>query len=419
MNVCLVFLYRKHNRYSINALLGALELHPLWSKIPILLARTEDDLFCLLQQIVNLYERVILGVPFFTTQLKETGGLIARVKTQYNHRVVAIAGGPHPTGAPQETLRMGFDIVVRGEAEETLPDLLDAVVQKRELKEIKGIAFIEDRGEYRYTGRRGPVDINRYHPFSLRFNALGPVEITRGCPYLCRFCQTPYLFGTRPRHRDIDIICRYVNALRKRGKRDIRFITPNAFGYGSVDGRSLNPVSVEELLKEVRRTVGPEGRIFFGSFPSEVRPEHVTEETIHLLLRYADNTNLVIGAQTGSQRLLDHCHRGHTVEDVYRAVEITRRAGLTPNVDFIFGLPGETEEDIRQTILVITDLIKMGARIHAHTFMPLPQTPFGKSKGGRVHPSLKDLINRYLSRGVIYGNWLKQEEMARVLNKTI
>ena len=79
----------------------------------------------------------------------------------------------------------------------------------------------------------------------------------------------------------------------------------NAFSYGSKDGRELNLSELENLLYSVKKLLGNKGRIFFGSFPSEVRPEHVTEETLLLAKQYINNDNLIIGVQTGSKSLLD------------------------------------------------------------------------------------------------------------------
>jgi radical SAM superfamily enzyme YgiQ (UPF0313 family) len=90
------------------------------------------------------------------------------------------------------------------------------------------------------------------------------------------------------------------------------------------------------------------------------------------------------GAQSGGQRVLDRCHRGHTVGDVYRAVKLTGEAGLRANVDFIFALPGEEEKDVKETLGVITDLVALGAKMHAHTFVSLPGTPFSKAPSGSV-----------------------------------
>jgi radical SAM superfamily enzyme YgiQ (UPF0313 family) len=174
---------------------------------------------------------------------------------------------------------------------------------------------------------------------------------------------------------------------------------------------------LRKLLESIKKIIKPKGRIFFGSFPSEVRPEHVNKETIELIKEYADNDNLVIGAQSGSPKILELSHRGHTVEDIYNAVEVITKAGLKAYVDFIFGLPYETEEDIKLTIKMLGDLIKMGARIHAHTFMPLPQTPFSKMPAGRISRELIKSLNRLIPKGLIFGNWREQEKIAKKIEE--
>ena len=198
---------------------------------------------------------------------------------------------------------------------------------------------------------------------------------------------------------------------------DIRFITPNAFSYGSSDGKTVNLEKIENLLQKTNEIIKPEGRIFFGSFPSEVRPEHVNEMTLELILKYASNDNIIIGAQSGSQRILDLCHRDHTIEDVCNAVELTLSKNLKANVDFIFGLPGEKEEDVIFTINMMKDLSKKGARIHTHSFIPLPQTPFARKDVGRINKDIEKAIMELTSKGFAFGEWKKQERLAIKIGK--
>jgi B12-binding domain/radical SAM domain protein len=198
---------------------------------------------------------------------------------------------------------------------------------------------------------------------------------------------------------------------------DIRFISPNAFSYGSSDGRTINLEKIEELLHKIKEIIKPEGRIFFGSFPSEVRPEHVNEESLDLIVKYASNDNIIIGAQSGSQRVLNLCHRDHTIEDIYKAVEITLSKKLKANVDFIFGLPGETKEDIKLTIEMMETLADKGARIHTHTFIPLPQTPFAQKKVSNITKDLERAINKLTSKGSAFGEWKQQEKLALKIEK--
>jgi B12-binding domain/radical SAM domain protein len=371
-----------------------------------------------MEHITHEYNQVFVGISFFTSQLWDISRIVKLLKERYPEAFY-IAGGPHPSGDPEGTLNMGFNVVVRGEGEETLLELLHALDCDNDLSNVKGIVYIDDQGKYHFTGQRQPIDLDNYPPVAVKHKRVSPIEITRGCSNICYFCQTPRLFGTTLRHRSIENICKYISIMKSNNLMDIRFVTPNAFLYGSTDGKYPNLNKLEELLRSVREVVKKEGKVFFGSFPSEVRPEHVNESTIDLVLKYADNDNLVIGAQSGSQRVLNLCRRGHTVEDIYRAVRLTVNAGLKANVDFIFGLPGEEQEDIKLTIKVIEDLVKMGARIHAHTFMPLAGTPYAKSPPGRLEKNLRGVIKRLVGLRKAFGSWEAQEKIASKISEEL
>jgi B12-binding domain/radical SAM domain protein len=409
-----VVYYHKNNIYSFNAIIGALETDKFFNNFKIYFIPKKQELINGLEVIIKNHELVIVGFSFFTSQLWEVYHLISELKKKYNNRILYIAGGPHATGDPLGVLKLGFDFAVVGEGEETVIELLKNLVLGSSYENIKGIAFYDKNDEYNFAGKREAIDLDNYPPFPLKNQRFGAIEITRGCPYVCYFCQTPYISGTKPRHRSIDSICKFVRVLYKHygDLTDIRFITPNAFSYGSIDGKVLNLPKIEKLLKKIREIIGERSRLFLGTFPSEVRPEHVTKNTLSLILNYANNDNITIGAQSGSQRILDLCHRDHTVEDIYNAVEITLENNLKVNVDFIFGLPGEIEEDINLTISMMRDLSNNGARVHAHSFIPLPQTPFAKAPVNRIKDLYKKEITKLISKGLAFGDWKKQEKLA-------
>src|SRR5207302_1418065 len=134
-------------------------------------------------------------------------------------------------------------------------------------------------------------------------------------------------------------------------------------------------------------------RMYFGTFPSEVRPEHVTIEALAVLKRYVDNDNLILGGQSGSDRVLSKSHRGHDVEAIIRAVRIALECGFTPNVDFILGLPGEEGADLAATVALMKKLHALGARVHSHAFMPLPGTPFKDAPPARVDDATREELD--------------------------
>ncbi|MHA2289988.1 MAG: TIGR04013 family B12-binding domain/radical SAM domain-containing protein, partial [Promethearchaeota archaeon] len=277
--VAFVVYYQKQNIYSFNALVAAIETEQKLEDIDIYFIRGSENLYNELEKIKDTHETTVLGISFFTTQLWEIRDLVKTLRIKYKDEVLFIAGGPHPTGDPEGTLRMGFDLVVRGEGEETLIEILINVSYNKILNEIKGIAHLDKDGKLNLNKKREWIDLNKYPPLPIKHIKYGAIEITRGCPYVCYFCQTPYILGTAPRHRTINSICNAVKLMKEYEKTDIRFITPNAFSYGSHDGKTLNLSKLEQLLIRIEKIIAPKGRIYFGSFPSEVRPEHVTDET--------------------------------------------------------------------------------------------------------------------------------------------
>ncbi|MDD5629950.1 MAG: TIGR04013 family B12-binding domain/radical SAM domain-containing protein [Elusimicrobia bacterium] len=411
----LILYYAKPNRFSIAALAGALEARPELRGLPVDFPSDLARLRRALRAALRRHDLVVVGFSLATPQMEGLPPLLARLREDFPERVLWLAGGPHPSADPAGTLRAGFDLVARGEGEETLAELLGRLRRGYDGRGLAGLSWLDARGRCRCGGARPPADLDRLPPFSPGRRVFGPIEITRGCPFACGFCQTSALFGRRPRHRSPEVVAHYAGLLASRGMFDLRVVTPNAFSYGSPDGRSVDLPALRELLRAVRRAQGPSGRIFFGSMPSEVRPEHVNAATLALVRRYAANDNLAIGAQSGSRAQLDAAGRGHGVEEIVSAVAATRKAGLKANVDFIFGLPGEGEADQERSLALIRRLVGLGARIHAHWFMPLPQTRYAGLPPAPPPPRFAAELARLAAAGVLYGQWQGQESLGRRL----
>ncbi len=313
----------------------------------------------------------IMIYSFATQQASSIFQEIACSKT----RSVFIAGGPHPSAKPEDTLRF-FDYVVIGEGEETLPELIDVIQNNGDVSSVKGIAY-KNGNDIVFTEKRAQVVLDSYTPFDpdIMHNT---IEITRGCPYACAYCQTPQLFGHNMRHRSIDMISKYAKFLG-----DVRFTSPNAFAYGS-DGVHPRIEKIESLL----RVLSP-ANIFFGTFPSEVRPEFINDSILELIQTYCKNTTINMGGQSGSPRMLESIRRNHTVEDIIIGAEKCIDHDFTPVVDFIFGLPDETEEDQLETLNLIKWLTGKGGKVHSHYFMPLPGTAFEYSMPAPLSKKVK------------------------------
>jgi B12-binding domain/radical SAM domain protein len=407
----LIFYYHRLNRYSFNALAGALDSDAELAEWPISLAKTAAELQATAATAWSKHGHLVVALSVLTPQLEDVLELVRRLRSAYGSDITILAGGPHATADSTELLMSGVDIVFRGEAEVSFQKVLRRLAQGLECEDIAGTA-VRRGSQIIVAPRARPVDLDSFASFSPRRGMLGPIEITRGCPFACSYCQTSHIFGTQPRHRSVSAIVRQAAMLCSRGRAVIRLLSPNAFSYGSPDGRRLNLSAMSELLAALRATVSPRGRIIFGYFPSEARPDHVTPETLDLLKQYADNDEIVIGAQSGSAHVLETCHRAHTAESVLQAVSLARKRGYKILVDFMFGLPGEMAGDVRETIALMIELAHLGARIHPHAFVPLPQTAFAAERPGRIAPEVIRVLRQLKQQGAIYGDWIVQRRLA-------
>ena len=332
----------------------------------------------------------IMLYSFATAQAKEIYREVAQARAA-SVEAIFIAGGPHPSAMPEEVLEH-FDFVVIGEGEETLPDLIEAIESDRDPAQVLGIAY-KRNGSVRFTEKRSAVDLDNYPPFA---RILAPIEISRGCPWGCAYCQTPRLFGTCMRHRSIPIIAKYASH-----HKDIRFTSPNSLAYGS-DGLRPRLEKVEALLKALAEQKKP---IYFGTFPSEVRPEFVSAPALELINRYCANKSISLGGQSGSPAVLRSIGRGHGRGEIEAACELALEHSLIPQVDLIFGLPMESPEDQQMTLDLVRWIEGKGGKVRAHRFMPLPGTPLAGTRPAPLSEEAEALLGSLALKGRLTGSW--------------
>lgn len=403
MQIAIRMTNRNHNTFV--HLLGALEAQGFDIDGILITKKLED--------IIRAKPKAVF-YSFMTQEVWKVEEEVKLLREKIN--ALFIAGGYHATAMPKHTLRT-FDIAVIGEGEETLFYLLNALKSRKfkitkELLDIKGLAFYLN-GQFAFTGFAKVEDFARFPPYAETSKLIAPIEISRGCPFACRYCQTPYMKGFLMRHRPIDQIVKY-----SRRMKDMRYITPNAFAYGSPGG-ILKIRKLEALLKALQPLRKEGRRLYYGTFPSEVRPEFVKPETLELLIKYADNRRLAIGAQSGDDEMLRFMHRGHNITHIMEAVEYMIEYGIEPVVDFIVGLPNEDEEKQRKSIELIKWIMRKGGKVRAHYFMPLPGTPFARCKPSSLSKEMSKFLGDMAREGKIEGSWGEQIRLSKKLQKLI
>ena len=191
-----------------------------------------------------------------------------------------------------------------------------------------------------------------------------------------------------------------------------RFLTPTSLSYGTF-APEPDLAAVEALLAGVREEIGPTRNLWFGTFPSEVRPEHITDASLRLLRKWVSNRALIVGGQSGSDRVLAASARGHDSACIERAVALCVEHGFVPHVDFLLGLPSEEPSDVDATLQLMDRLVARGGKVHGHTFLPLPGTPFRKAPPGALTDDVRRRLRQLASKGQLYGQWEQQEATAQ------
>ena len=376
--------------YSVEQAVGAIEVSNKLSSLPLILF----DKIAELKEKVAPFDRVFTIYLFRSVHAPEAFAECLELKK--NTKFVTIGAGAHPSGDPFGSLQY-LDYVVVGDCEIAIRELLSYLIEEKE-PQIRGVWYSKDR-EIINGGRTKFIDLNTIPPFAPEHKLFAPIEITRGCPWGCKFCCVPYIYGGKLRHRSVEGIVKWVKVAKEGGKRVINFLTPNAFSYGSDSGRDPKKIrrdKIEELLITLAGL--KDVKIIFGNYLSNVRPDFVSEDLIELVKKYTQTPTIHMGGQSGSNRILEISRVGYTVEDIRKAVKIVRNAGLNASVDFIFGLPEETEKDRKETLRFIKELIALGAKPRIHAFMPLPGTPFHDQLHGKVPDKYRDLFQKWAIR---------------------
>jgi anaerobic magnesium-protoporphyrin IX monomethyl ester cyclase len=288
--------------------------------------------------------------------------------------VPVVVSGSDATDHPDLYLQRGAAAVIIGEGEITLADLADRMLTSRSIEDVPGIAYLDDSRTLRRTSARpfiksldelpfpawDLVDTNRYKAIWYERHGRYSMNIatTRGCPYHCNWCAKP-IYGQRYATRTPKAVVDEIAWLKDRYAPDHLWIVDDVFG--------LKPGWVEEFaaLLEERNARVP--------FRCLMRADQVTP-SVAAALAAAGCRMLWMGAESGSQRVLDAMEKGLRVDDIRVANRLLRAAGIDVGVFLQFGYPGETWSDIEQTLQLARDIEP--ADIGVSVSYPLPGTQF-------------------------------------------
>jgi radical SAM superfamily enzyme YgiQ (UPF0313 family) len=275
----------------------------------------------------------------------------------------------------EEYLNEGADFVLLGEAEMTLKELLDCLEGGgQEPLHIQGLAF--KKGEVICkTPRRNVlkfldglpfpawdlVDIQPYKNMWRKSSGYFSLNMatTRGCPFKCNWCAKP-IYGNRYNSRSPENVVAELKMLKEKFNFDHIWFCDDIFG--------LKPNWVHQFAELVEKE-----QLSF-KFKIQARADLLLQEKYVEALHRAGCENIWMGAESGSQKILDAMDKGITVDQIYTSTKLIRQHGMLPSFFIQFGYLGETRKDIGKTIDMINELLPHSIGISVS--YPLPGTLF-------------------------------------------
>ena len=345
-----------------------------------------------IESIIDCLERekpAFIGFSAFTSScLIPTKRASQEIKNRVNTPV--LWGGLHSTMLPRQTLANDFiDIIAMGEGEETVVELADVLSRSnavdRDLKKIKGIGFKQngklilneprpfiknldefslawhllDVEKYLYAGKNFYTEIGS----KLKGDRVSAMITSRGCPWQCGYCYNQAVNKRKFRFKSVPKVIEEMDFLKKHGVTTVIFEDDNFFA------------SKNRALEIIRAIDMP--------WSSTIRADYIAKwgEDFVKVLSENQCLELRIGAESGSQRILDLIKKDITVEQIKRAVELCSQYGIQTLFNFMVGVPGEKWSDVVETLDFMDELEKMSKHVSIGSpaiYIPWPGTFLSK-----------------------------------------
>ncbi|WP_296381236.1 radical SAM protein [Winogradskyella sp.] len=260
-----------------------------------------------------------------------------------------ILGGPDITYNCKNYLNTGVDFLIIGEGEQTTLELHQAITANKDYSTISGIAYLENGNVKRTPPRvkmkdlselplpnRAAISIEKYLDIwkSNHGKSSMTVSTQRGCPYTCKWCSTA-VYGQSYRRRPADLVAEELLMLKDTYNPDSIWFVDDVFTVSHKWLKSFH----EEVIKQ--NAIIP--------FECITRAERLNDEILQLL-KEAGCYRIWIGAESGSQKIIDAMDRRVDVDVVKEAIQKTNALGIETGTFIMVGYPGEDENDINETI---------------------------------------------------------------------
>lgn len=274
--------------------------------------------------------------------------LVQKFKKEYPN-AKTVCGGPDVTYNIKNYLSAGFDFAIFGEGEQTITELIEAVEKDSPLTEITGIAYLEGSEVIKTNARikikemkslplpdRSGIPIEKYLDVWKEHHGFKTVNIStqRGCPYTCQWCSTA-VYGQSYRRNAPERVVQEILSLKNDFGVEALWFVDDVF---TVSHKWINDLHAEFQKHDL-------------SIPFEciTRAERLNEKVL-TQLKEMGCFRIWIGAESGSQRIIDKMDRRVTLETVQEMINKTQSMGMEAGTFIMVGYPEEEHEDIVATL---------------------------------------------------------------------
>lgn len=324
-----------------------------------------------LKEYLSSFNPSAVGITTTTPTFKNAELVAKTVKEFIN--IPIILGGIHATIAPEDCISSKYiDFIIRGEGEQTIIELVDALENKKDVLKIDGLTYkngkkiihnkdkelIKDLDSLPFPARHLFNQQKYTYPDALHHPAF-PIITSRGCSGFCTFCCVQKLFKNVYRFRSAKNVVDEIEFLIKNHKAKEIHIWDDNF------------ILAKKRVFEIKEEMKKRGIKIPISFPNGVRVDQVSYDILKAL-REMGVYGIAFGVESGNQQILNNVKKGTTIKQIEDAFKLAKSIGFEIWGFFMFGLPGENKETINETIELAKRLDPDIAKFHI--LKPYPGT---------------------------------------------
>jgi anaerobic magnesium-protoporphyrin IX monomethyl ester cyclase len=375
----IVLLYPSYDGPALGPPLSLLSLASLLLdsgfRVSILDSAVEPDIEASLSR--EIPESLCIGISFLTGPMIRGAVALSRLARRLQPGIPVLFGGWHSSLLPDQTLESEMsEIVVRGQGERTLQEVVLCLREGKSVESISGTSFRRG-GETIHNPERHPASLNSLPSpaFSLaNFDAYErltgarklPYASSLGCPYACNYCTDQVFYDRKfNAYSASRVIAEVTDLVARERLSEVAFLDSNF------------PVNVGRAVDIAR-----------GFIDSNIRFSWTFQASTDLLCRMSDDdvcllgqsgvTHMGFGTESASEKVLTLMNKKHQhIEDMFETARKSENAGIRVTFNLILGYPGETEADRQETFRVMTDISRQysNVRFSPNIFTPYPGIP--------------------------------------------